>query len=297
MPADGVEFKDRSEILTIEEIVRLTTIFARLGINKVRLTGGEPTVRRGLVDLIARLRGIPQLKTLLMTTNGSSLATHAGRYRKAGLNGLNISIDSLKPEKFAQITRGADMSRVIAGIDAAIDADYDSIKVNVVAMAGVNDDELCDFVQFGIDKGVHVRFIEFMPFLGNGWDKGEVLPYREMLSIIRERFELTPIDLEKSAVAKEFNVGGTSASIGFVTSVTDDFCGDCNRVRMTAEGQIKACLFSLAGTSLMEMARASATDEEIANAIHAGIATKWAGHPPMDKWVRFDNKAMVQIGG
>lgn len=297
MPAEGIEVKPKDEILTLEEISHLVSVFARLGVNKVRLTGGEPTVRKGLEDLIKSVSDTEGIDSVLMTTNGSTLATHAGRYRDAGLSGLNISIDSLKSEKFSEITRGADMDRVLSGIDAAIQAGYPSIKINVVAIKGLNDDELVDFVQFGIDRNVHVRFIEFMPFAGNGWAKGGVFTYNDMLAKIREKFELTPLETDKSAVAKEFRVGSGSTSIGFVTSVTQDFCGGCNRIRLTAEGRIKTCLFLLAGTSLRDLIRSGATDEELAEACHAALQTKWAGHPSMDRWVGHDDKAMVQIGG
>lgn len=297
MPAEGVDVKPKDEILTIEEIVRLVEVFARLGVNKVRLTGGEPTVRKGLEELIVAIKAVPGIETLLMTTNGSTLSTHALRYRQAGLDGLNISVDSLKPERFSEITRGADVTKVMDGIHAALEAGYRSVKINVVAMKGVNEDELCDFVQFAVDNAVHVRFIEFMPFAGNGWNKAEVLTYSDMLQMVKGRFELDPVECEKSAVAKEFTVKGTPASIGFVTSVTDDFCGGCNRIRLTAEGRIKTCLFLLAGTSLRDMVRAGASDEELAQAIHEALKTKWAGHPPMDRWIAHDDKAMVQIGG
>ncbi len=297
MPLHGVEWKPRNEVLSLEECVRLSWIFVKLGVQKIRLTGGEPSVRKGLVGLIRELRALEGLGPLLMTTNGSTLASQAHAYRAAGLTGLNISLDSLQPDRFVEVTRGGDLQKVLAGIDAALDAGYDSVKVNVVAMAGVNDVELVDFVQFGIDKGVHVRFIEFMPFLGNEWTKAGVLPYREMIRLIETQFKLRPLEIDKSAVAKEFQVEGTRASIGFVTSVTDDFCGGCNRIRLTAEGQIKTCLFLKAGTSLRDMMRQGSSDDELAEAIHVALQTKWAGHPAMDQWVGHDDKAMVQIGG
>jgi len=185
----------------------------------------------------------------------------------------------------------------LAGISAARQAGFDPLKVNVVAMKGVNDDELADFVAWGADNNVHVRFIEFMPFLGNEWKKGGVLTYKEMLDLIRARFALEPVVVEKSAVAKEFKVQGSEATIGFVTSVTDDFCGGCNRIRLTAEGQVKTCLFLKAGTSLRDMMRNGASDDDLAVAVHSALATKWAGHPPMDRLSGLDDKAMVQIGG
>jgi cyclic pyranopterin phosphate synthase len=297
MPADGVDVKPKDEIMSFEEIARLTSVFARLGVDKVRLTGGEPTVRKGLEGLMRDISDIPGIERLLMTTNGYTLATHAQTYRDAGLNGLNISVDSLKPERFSEITRGSDLGRVLAGIERALEAGFDSIKINVVLMSGVNEDEICDFVQFAVDRKTHVRFIEFMPFVGNGWNKGGVVPYRKMKGLIEEKFELVPIETEKSAVAKEFQVGATGGSVGFVTSVTDDFCGGCNRIRLTAEGQIKTCLFLLAGTSLRDMVRNGASDDDLAVAIRTALMTKWAGHPPMERLIGLDDRAMVQIGG
>ncbi|MBS1714509.1 MAG: GTP 3',8-cyclase MoaA [Armatimonadetes bacterium] len=297
MPAEGVVWKPRDEILTLEEIVRLVGVFARIGVDKVRLTGGEPTVRKGLEGLIASLSAVPGIKTLLMTTNGTSLAQKASAYRSAGLDGLNVSMDSLQPDKFSEITLGGDLDRVLQGVRAARSSGFEPLKVNVVAMKGVNDDELADFVAWGIESDVHVRFIEFMPFLGNEWKKGGVLTYKEMLERIQGRFVLKPLTVGPSAVAKEFTVEGTHATVGFVTSVTDDFCGGCNRIRLTAEGQVKTCLFLKAGPSLRDMMRAGASDDDLALTVHAALATKWAGHPPMERLVGLDDKAMVQIGG
>lgn len=283
--------------MSVEEIVRLTKLFVGLGVTKVRLTGGEPTVRRGLVDLIEELRKLSSLQSILMTTNGTTLASCAEAYRSAGLNGLNISLDSVRPDRFREITRGGSLARVLAGVDAALEAGYDSVKINIVVMKGVNDDELCDFVRFGIDRQVHVRFIEYMPFLGNEWKRAGVLTYRDMLAAIQSEFELSPLSVERSSVAKEFGVVSGRSTIGFVTSVTDDFCGACNRIRLTANGQLKTCLFSRAEDSLLDLARSGATDAELATVIHRTLARKWAGHPSMDRWVGLDDRAMVQIGG
>lgn len=297
MPEKGVIWKGRDQVLTLEEILRLTSVFVRLGIDKVRLTGGEPTVRKGLTGLISKLRSIDGLKTLLMTTNGSTLPDKALEYREAGLDGLNVSIDSLNHDKFQKITRGAKLDKIVGGLEQALMSGYRTIKVNVVVMPGVNDDELCDFVEFGRRLGVHVRFIEFMPFMGNEWTTDGVFSYRQMLDNVGKKFSLTPISVDKSAVAKEFWVDGGPSTIGFVTSVTDDFCEGCNRVRLTADGKLKTCLFLKAGTSLMDMCRQGAPDDDLAIAIHSGLSTKWVGHPDMQRWASFDDRAMVQIGG
>ncbi|MBS1721927.1 MAG: GTP 3',8-cyclase MoaA [Armatimonadetes bacterium] len=297
MPTVEMEWIPRSEVLTLEEVVRLVKVFARLGIDKVRLTGGEPTVRKGLTDLIRDIKGVPGIKSLHMTTNGSTLAARAGEYRGAGLDGLNVSMDSLRPERFSEITRGAKIEPVLEGLAAARQAGFETLKVNVVVINGVNDDEIIDFVDYAAATQSHVRFIEFMPFLGNGWNRDHVLPYAEMKRRIAERRDLLPIETEPSAVAKEFAIGDSGGTVGFVTSVTDDFCRTCNRVRLTAEGRLKTCLFLAAKESLRDAMRAGASDEDLAESIHVGLQGKWAGHPSMEKWIGSDDKAMVQIGG
>lgn len=297
MPAEGVDLQPKHELLSLEEIVRLVSVFARLGVDKVRLTGGEPTVRKGLTELMASIKAVPGIDRLLMTTNGATLAQKALEYREAGLDGLNVSIDSLQPGRFAEITRVGDLERVLAGLSAARSAGFDSLKINVVVIGGVNEDEVTDFVAYAVENHAHVRFIEFMPFLGNGWDRNHVVGYHDMLRAIGDKFELEPKDVEASAVAKEFTVKGSQATIGFVTSVTDDFCGTCNRVRLTSDGRIKTCLFLNAGTSLRDLMRSGASDEDLAEAAHTAIRTKWAGHPSMERWMSLDDQAMVQIGG
>lgn len=297
MPPDGLEWRARDEILSFEEIDRLARLFARLGVDKIRLTGGEPTVRKGIEDLIGKLATIPGVDSLLMTTNGTTLATHANRYRQKGLTGLNVSLDSLRRERFAEITLRDELARVLAGIDAAIEAGFDSVKVNMVVMAGVNDDELLDFVEFARSKPINVRFIEFMPFDGNGWKPVSVLPYQEMRSRIEERYQLRPITTAPEAVGKDFAIEGFQGTIGFVTSMTESFCDGCNRVRLTAEGAFKPCLFSGSETSLRDPMRTGASDDELEAIIRQTLAGKWKGHPPMNLLASFPNRSMVAIGG
>jgi molybdenum cofactor biosynthesis protein A len=297
MPPEGLPWLERADVLSFEEIETLARLFVRLGVNKIRLTGGEPTVRRDITSLIKRLRDIHGVKSLLMTTNGWTLPAQAQAYRDAGLTGLNISLDSLRPDRYKEITLSDGLDRVLQGIDAAIAAAFESVKVNVVVMAGVNDDELLDFVELARDKPINVRFIEFMPFPDNGWNVGRVYPYREMLTRIRARFELVPIDVEKEAVGKDFSVAGFKGSLGFVTSMTDSFCGGCNRLRLTADGQLKVCLFSNGERSLRDLLRGGASEEELERAIRDALAQKWKEHPPMEQLFRLDNRRMVQIGG
>lgn len=296
MPESGVEWKPRDEILSLEEIVRLVDVFARLAVGKVRLTGGEPTVRKGFLDLARAIRRIPGIERLLVTTNGTSLATQAERWREAGVDGVNVSMDSLRRDRFAEITRRDRLDDVLAGIEAALGAGL-TVKVNVVTMPGVNDDELLDFVEYVRDRPLQVRFIEFMPFLGNQWKPDRVMGYGEMRGIVESRHRLRAYPGQPSDVAKEFEIEGFSGSVGFVTSVTESFCSGCNRIRLTADGRVKTCLFLPGRSSLRDLMRAGEDDEALAAAIRADLQTKWAGHPPMDSWRQLDNLSMVQIGG
>lgn len=297
MPPDGLDWLPRSEVLTFEEIERIARLFVRLGVNKLRLTGGEPTVRKDIETLMSRLSAIEGVNAFLMTTNGSTLATKARQYRRAGITGLNISIDSLRPDRFKEITLRDELSRVLSGIEAAIDAGYESVKLNVVVMAGVNDDELLDFVDFARERPVNVRFIEFMPFEGNGWEQASVFSYRQMRASIEAKYSLIPIETERAAVGKDFAIHGFAGTIGFVTSMTESFCDGCNRLRLTAEGAFKACLFAGSETSLRDPMRMGATDDALEAVIREGLLRKWRGHPPMDLLPQVKNRSMVAIGG
>ncbi len=297
MPPEGLVWRERDEILSFEEIVRLAKLFVGMGVDKIRLTGGEPTVRKGIENLIENLHRIEGVRTLLMTTNGYRLKSHAKRYREAGLNGLNISLDSLQRVKFHEITRQDSLPQVLAGIDEAVDAGFDSIKINVVAMAGMNDDELLDFVEFARERPIEVRFIEFMPFHQNGWTAGGVLSFAEMKQRIGEKYELIPVQADLTAVAKEFRIEGHQGTLGFITSMTEDFCSGCNRLRLTADGHMKNCLFSTTETDLRSLLRDGSNDEVIEEAIRGCLDAKWKEHPPMDRLVELHNRSMIQIGG
>ncbi len=297
MPAEGVVWRERAEILRYEEIARLAAIFVRHGVRKIRLTGGEPTVRRELPRLIGRLRELPGLATLLMSTNGVLLASQAAAYRQAGLDGLNISLDTLRPERFAQMTLRDNHADVLAGIAAALAAGFTSLKVNVVIMRGVNDDELVAFAEFAAAHPLEVRFIEFMPFDRNDWSAGRLVPYAEMRRRIEATFRLEQLDPGPNAVAKEFAIAGGLGRLGFVTSMTENFCAGCNRLRLTADGKMKNCLFSTGETDLRGPLRAGATDAELTALIGQCVLGKWAGHPPMEELVDLHNRSMIQIGG
>ena len=297
MPPEGIAWRPREEILTFEEIVRVARVFVRLGVAKLRLTGGEPTVRHGIESLIAALAAIPGLRTLAMTTNGFRLRENARTYREAGLTGINVSLDSLQRDRFRQITRRDALSEVLAGLDAALAAGYEKVKLNTVVMAGVNDDELLDFVELARDRPLHVRFIEFMPFHDNGWSEGGVFPLARMREIIQKRHSLEPVPGEPNAVAREWRVPGFEGTIGFIASMTESFCSGCNRIRLTADGQVKSCLFSPAESNLRDLLRAGASDSEIEAHIRAALWLKPREHPPMEVLAALENRSMIEIGG
>lgn len=297
MPADGLVWRQREEILSYEEIARLAAIFVRQGVDKIRLTGGEPTVRRDLLTLIARLRQLPGLRSLLMSTNGVLLAQHAFSYRAAGLDGLNISLDTLRPERFAQMTLRDNLPQVLSGIEASLAAGFPSVKINVVVMKDINDDELVAFAEFAATRPLEVRFIEFMPFDRNDWSADRLVPYGEMRHRVESAVRLEPLDGGPHAVAKEFAIVGGLGRVGFVTSMTENFCSGCNRLRLTADGKMKNCLFSTTETDLREPLRAGATDAELTTLMRRCVLSKWAGHPPMAELAGMHNRSMIQIGG
>jgi cyclic pyranopterin phosphate synthase len=296
MPEGGAPWRPKEEILTLEEIERLVRLFVQLGVTKVRLTGGEPTVRRGYLGLARRLAAIEGLSEVAMTTNGARLRTDAAALKEAGLAGVNVSLDSLRRERFQSITRRDELENVLAGIEKALEAGL-ATKVNVVVMPGVNDDEALDFVEFVEDRPVTVRFIEFMPFLDNRWRPTRVLASAELRARIAERYPLIPAPGRAQDVARECEIPGFCGRVAFVSSVTESFCARCSRIRLTADGRLKSCLFLPPEVSLRDLMRAGAGEEALARAIRRCLAGKWRAHPPMRDWKQLDQLTMVQIGG
>jgi cyclic pyranopterin phosphate synthase len=297
MPPQGIDWTPRAEILTADEIVRLGTIFVGMGITKIRLTGGEPLSRRDAGQIAERLGALPGLKTLAMTTNGISLAKRAGTLRAMGLNALTISLDTLRRDRFREIAKRDQFDAVMAGIEAAIAAGFAPLKINVVVMRGVNDDEILDFVDWARDRPVNVRFIEYMPFPDNKWSTGGLMPYAEMRALIAREHELIPLVGERTAVGKDFRLAGHSGTVSFVTSMTESFCGGCNRLRVTADGNIKSCLFHPAEQSLRDCMRAGGTDADVERLITNAVDGKQAAHPPMEELLTMKNRTMIEIGG
>lgn len=298
MPAAGIEWRRREEILTLEEIFRVVRIFADWGVDKIRITGGEPLIRHDLEILIEQLASLSPIQTIAITTNAVLLKDKAKMLRESGISALNISLDTFRKERFAQISkRGEEFDNVMAGIEAALSVGFPSIKLNSVIMANVNEDELLDFVNFTRDKPINVRFIEYMPFRNNQWSHAGFIPYTRMKQIIEQQYELIPIVNKPSAVAKDFCISGFTGTVSFITSMSDSFCGSCNRIRLTADGSIKSCLFHPADVNIREALRSGITDTKLADVIQGVILLKPEAHPPMEELVAVDNSPMIQIGG
>ena len=303
MPAEGLDWMARDELLDDDEIVRIVSIgVERLGITTVRLTGGEPLLRQGLEGLVARLAALDPAPTLALTTNGIGLADRAEALAGAGLNRINVSLDTLDPETFAQLTRRRRHADVLAGIRAARAAGLAPVKVNAVLMRGVNDHEAPAMLRWALDEGVQLRFIEQMPLdAQHGWRRTEMVTAAETLARLRTEFPLV-VDpahaaARGSAPAELYSVVGTDATVGVIASVTQPFCGSCDRVRLTADGQIRTCLFSREESDLRLLLRGEADDTTIADAWVLAVAGKQPGHGIDDPSFLQPDRPMSAIGG
>ncbi|KAJ9528789.1 hypothetical protein QJQ45_000015 [Haematococcus lacustris] len=383
MPAEGVELTPAASLLTTQEIMRLARLFVEAGVRKVRLTGGEPTLRPDLTSLVTQLSALPGLACLAMTTNGITLARQLPALKAAGLTALNISLDTLQPERFMQLARRPGLPKVLRSLDTALALGYDPVKVNVVVMRGVNDDELPDFVSLTRDKPINVRFIEYMPFDGNVWTDKKLVPYKEMRARVEASLtaplllpspsasssssqqqqqqqqsqavsessvcdggqrggragrggattehnnggsssgsssnssnsrgsrgsssssggvgsgssQLVRVADPVGAVAKNFRVSGHVGSVSFITSMTSHFCGDCNRLRLLADGSLKVCLFGANEVSLRDAMREGASDDDLRLVIRAAVRRKKAAHAGMFELAAAQNRPMIKIGG
>ena len=261
MPADGIPLLPHGEILTYEELFLIARTAVSLGIEKIRVTGGEPLIRKGILEFLSRLGEIPGLRQLVLTTNGLLLEEMAEPLKRAGVQRLNVSIDSLLPENFRRITRGGDVSRVHSGIRAAEAAGF-PIKLNMVVMRGVNDHEVVDFAALTLDRPYAVRFIEFMPSAAEADWRSMVVPGREILERISGRFGFSGVDRgDLAGPAKEYRIGGAAGTIGVITPITGHFCDGCNRIRVTASGMARGCLFSETETDLKPSLRENGPSE------------------------------------
>lgn len=295
----GVQFFDRAEILTFEEITRLAQIAVGLGVNKIRLTGGEPLIRKDVPKLIRKLAQIEGLIDLSLTTNGVMLKDLAEELYLAGLRRINVSLDTLNPKKYTQLTRGDVLTKVLAGLDAAQQCGFSPIKINVVAMRGFTEEDIPDFVRFARRKGFQVRFIEFMPLDGDdNWGIEKVIPAEEIVHLINAVQPLEPIGTTPAAASAElYRFKDGIGEIGIVSSVSNPFCENCNRIRLTADGKLRTCLFSLEEIDLKNLMRNGASDQEIGRVIIEAVKNKERGHKINDANFVKPARSMSMIGG
>ena len=297
MPSRGLVPMEHKEILRYEEIVRILKIAVRVGVRKVRLTGGEPLARKDIPYLIKLIKSIEGIRDLSLTTNGILLARYADKLAEAGLDRVNISLDSLKPERYREITRGGDINAVFSGIEAAEKAGLDPVKINVVPIRGINDDEILDFALMTLKYPYQVRFIEFMPFGMPGvWKPERLIPSEETRSVVEHIGPLTPVKLRKSGPARYFRFEGAAGVLGFISPLSNHFCGECNRLRLTADGKLRPCLFSETEIDLKSVLRSDAADAEIERLIRFSIEIKPEGHHMRIQNAEFRRSANAQKG-
>ncbi|KAK2637160.1 hypothetical protein Ddye_031952 [Dipteronia dyeriana] len=298
MPAEGIQLTPNPQLLSQNEILRLASLFVASGVNKIRLTGGEPTIRKDIDQICLHLSNLKGLKSLAITTNGITLARKLPLLKECGLTSLNISLDTLVPAKFEFLTRRKGHEKVMESINAAVDVGYNPVKVNCVVMRGFNDDEICDFVELTRDRPINVRFIEFMPFDGNVWNVKKLVSYSEMLDTVVKQFpNLKRQHDHPTETAKNFKIDGHLGTVSFITSMTQHFCAGCNRLRLLADGNFKVCLFGPSEVSLRDPLRQQASDDELREIIGAAVKKKKASHAGMFDIAKTANRPMIHIGG
>jgi len=297
MPEEDLDWTPESGLLTVPEIIRLASLFVQQGVNKIRLTGGEPLLHREVEHISAEIGRLPGLHTLAITTNGLLLPKKLKRLKEAGVGLFNISLDTLQPDRFHEITQRRGLNLVLRAVEETLRQGYARVKVNCVAMRGFNEDELVDFVEWTRECPIEVRFMEFMPFDGNKWDVQRLIPYQEMLDIIQHTYPLKRLADGPHDTSKKYRVPGFAGTVGFITSMTEHFCRGCNRLRITADGNLKVCLFGPAEVSLRDAMRKGASDEELLKIISDAVGRKYAQHAGMYKIAATNNRPMITIGG
>src|ERR671934_587964 len=298
MPAEGLAWLPKTEILTFEELTRLLGIFVRLGVTGLKVTGGEPLVRADLPTLVRMFRGVGPDLDISLTTNGVLLDRLAEPLAEAGIDRATISCDSLLRHRFLEMTRRDALDKVLAGIRAAEAAGLTPVKINVVVVAGTNEDEVVDFARWARESGYEVRFIEYMPLdAEHVWERAKVVPAARILEAIHSVFPLEAVGHEQEPATTFRFADGARGSIGVIPSVTEPFCDSCNRLRLTAEGMLRSCLFALEETDLRGPMRAGATDAELELLIREGIWTKWSGHRINHEDFVQPARSMSMIGG
>lgn len=305
-PEEQFEFIPHEEILRYEEIVEIIEESVNLGVTKVRITGGEPLARKGVVDFIKKLREIKKLEDISLTTNGFFLSEYAEKLKDAGLNRVNISLDSLQEEKYKKITRGGSLEKALKGIDSALKAGLLPIKINTVLIRGINYDEVEDFVRLTLGRSLNVRFIEFMPsgeVLKNNY-RDKFISVLEIKESLAEKYSFKPIDINSgNGPAKYYQIKDGQGTIGFITALSQHFCKTCNRIRLTSEGKLRPCLFSNMEVDIKQAIRNAKTDDKIIrskiirNNILEAISIKTEGHKLNEKFSNRDSFKMSKIGG
>lgn len=300
MPESGVDFVEREEILSFEEIERFVRVAVRLGITKLRVTGGEPLVRKDLPVLIRKLAAIPGIQDLALTTNAVLLAETAKPLYEAGLRRINVHLDTLDRERFRQITRRDDLDKVLAGIETCLSVGYGPVKLNAVAVKGLTEPDIVPVARYCRERGIEPRFIEFMPLdAQNLWDRARVLTADDIIQVLSR--DISPLieipDRDPRAPATEYRYADGSGCVGFIASVTRPFCMNCNRLRLTSDGKLRYCLFAIEEADVKALLRSGASDDDIAALIRSNVKEKWAGHEINS--VRFvpPPRPMYAIGG
>ena len=298
MPEKGIQLTPKEDILTTPEIIRLVNIFGNAGVNKIRLTGGEPTIHRDILDITREIKRNSNIKNLAITTNGLITYRMLPQLREAGLDGINVSLDTLIEGKYQIMTRRKGFNNVMKTITKGLELGFDPVKVNCVVMRNQNDDEINDFVALTKDKNINIRFIEYMPFDDNEWKEKKMVSFFEMKDKIQEKYgKLVRKRDHKTETAKNFTLDGHVGSVSFITSMTNDFCGGCNRTRLLADGNYKVCLFDNREISLRDAMRQGCSDEEILEIINDAIMYKKEKHGGMHNIKEMKNRPMITIGG
>ena len=299
MPAEGLPWLDRDTLLTYEEITRLVALLSSMGVHDVRLTGGEPLVRKELWRLVASLSALEDVHDLSLTTNGYLLDRQVAGLVAAGLRRVNVSLDALAADRFFELTRRDALHKVLAGLEAAqAHPELRPIKVNVVAIRGFTEDEVLRFAAFARERPCEVRFIEFMPLdADQAWSEDKVLPNAEVRAIIESRYPLVALGRERHGTSRRWAFADGQGEIGFISPVSQPFCGDCNRIRLTAEGMLRTCLFSLHETDLRAPLRAGASDDELEQIVRDAVWRKELKHHVGERGFRQPARSMSQIGG
>ena len=298
MPAGGIKPLDHNAILSYEEITRIAVIAARIGVSRIRLTGGEPLIRKNLAHLIASLASIKGIEDISLTTNGQLLAAMADQLAEAGLGRINVSLDSLRPDRYREMTRGGDLGTALAGIAAAEKAGLNPVKINMVPIRGLNDDEIEDFARLTLTGRANVRFIEYMPIgATHFWSEDKYIPTDCIKGLVESIGPLEPVKLRRNGPARYFRFSGAPGVVGFISPLTHHFCSFCNRLRLTSDGKLRPCLFSETEIDLKSALRSGAPDSEIERLIRLAVEIKPDRHELSGQDIPRNRKPMSKIGG